>query len=195
MSEIVAAFLCAEGRYDRPNSPTEALDCSLSGFAQVCLQFAEGLFDRVEVRRIRRQITQRCSNSFDGVPNACALVSAGIIDDHDIAAIEGWSQTVLDIGDEDRSVHWPIYHQGRNHPVISKTGYEGDGFPMSVRGVANQSRTSWAPTSEPHHLGAGGSFVDKYQPGWIKHALLSIPAPARAGHVRSVLLRGAQAFF
>jgi hypothetical protein len=161
----------------------------------MCLQFAEGLFDRIEVGRILRQISQCCSNSFDGVPNARGLVSAKIVHDDDIATIEGRNQTLLDIRDESQSVHWPIDHEGRNHPIISQAGYEGDGFPMPVRRVANQSCASWAPTAEPHHLSAGGGFVDKHQPGRVKHALSSIPTPARAGHVRSVSLRGAQAFF
>jgi hypothetical protein len=195
MLEIVGAFRCGEGRDDRPNSATQARNCSFSGLAQMCLQFAEGLFDRVEVGRILRKVAQRCSNSFDGVPNACDLVSGKIVHDDDIATIEGRSQTLLDIADEGRSVHWPIYHEGRNHPIISQTGHEGDRFPMPVRRVANQSRAPWAPPSKSHHLSGGGGLVDKHQPGRVKHALLSIPAPARAGHVCSVMLRGAQAFF
>ena len=106
MLEIVAAFPWAEGRDDQPNSATEPRNRSLSCFAQMCLQFAEGLFDRVEVGRILRQITQRCSNSFDGVPNAYGLVSAKIVHDDDIATIEGRNQTLLDIRDESQSVHW-----------------------------------------------------------------------------------------
>jgi hypothetical protein len=52
-----------------------------------------------------------------------------------------------------------------------------------------------ATTPEPHHLGAGASFIDEHQPGGIKHELLSPPASARAGYVRALLLRGVQAFF
>ena len=51
------------------------------------------------------------------------------------------------------------------------------------------------PSAPASHLGRSSTFVDKHQPGWVKHALLSMPALSRAGHVRPVLLRGAQAFF
>ncbi len=50
------------------------------------------------------------------------------------------------------------------------------------------------PTPEPHHVGADRSLVDKHQLGGIKHALLSHPTSARAGHVRSLSFRGLQAF-
>ena len=39
------------------------------------------------------------------------------------------------------------------------------------------------------------TFVDEYQPGRVKHELLSPPASACAGHVRPLLLSGVQRFF
>jgi hypothetical protein len=41
------------------------------------------------------------------------------------------------LGDEGWSVHWPICHEGSNHPVISQGSHEGEGFPMPVRRVAS----------------------------------------------------------
>jgi hypothetical protein len=35
-------------------------------------------------------------------------------------------------------------------------------------------------------------FIDKHQPGRIKHALLAHPTPARAGDFRALLLRRVQ---
>jgi hypothetical protein len=34
----------------------------------MCLQFAEGLLDRIEIRRIRRKIKQRRARRFDRLP-------------------------------------------------------------------------------------------------------------------------------
>ena len=195
MLEIVSAYLFSVGRDDPPNSATEARNGSLSGFAKIGLQFAERLFDRIEVGRIRRQITQFCSNSFDGVPNTRDLVRGKIVHDDDIATKQGWSQTLLDIGNEGRPVHGSIDHERCNHPVISQAGHEGYGFPMPVRRVADQSRAPRAPPSQPNHLGGCGGLVNKHQPGGVKHALLSMPELSCAGHIRPVLLRGAQTFF
>ena len=78
---------------------------------------------------------------------------------------------------------------------MAQAGYEGDGFPMPVRCVSDQSHAARAATSQPHHIGAGGGLVDKDKPGRIKQTLLSNPASARTGHVRSLLLGSVQAFF
>src|SRR6516162_583629 len=66
---------------------------------------------------------------------------------------------------------------------------------MPLRHTANQALTARATTAQPHHLGIGGGLVNEDQPGGIKHALFSHPAPARPRHVRALLLRCAQAFF
>ena len=78
---------------------------------------------------------------------------------------------------------------------MAQAGYEGDGFPMPVRCISDQSHAARAATSQPHHIGAGGSLIDKDKPRRIKQTLLSNPASARTGHVRSLLLGSIQAFF
>lgn len=55
-------------------------------------------------------------------------------------------------------------------------------------------RRDTVAAAKPHHIGRGCGLVDEHQPGRIKHALLSHPAPTRAGHVGALLLRCAQAF-
>src|SRR6516164_4517237 len=50
---------------------------------------------------------------------------------------------------------------------------------MPLRHTANQALTARATTAQPHHLGIGGGLVNEDQPGGIKHALFSHPAPAR----------------
>ena len=39
------------------------------------------------------------------------------------------------------------------------------------------------------------TLIDEHQPGRVKHALFSHPASSRPRHVRTLLLRRAQAFF
>src|SRR5260370_23643112 len=91
--------------------------------------------------------------------------------------------------------HWPFENERRHHPVMAQAGHEGNCFPMPVRRVSDQSRAARTATSQPHHIGAGGGLVDKDKPRRIKQTFLSNPAPARTGHVRSLLLGSVQAFF
>jgi hypothetical protein len=195
MFEEICTFLGTEGADDQADSATESLDCSLGGLAQMRFHFAEALFDRIKVRRILRQILQPRADRFDRLAHASHLVSRKIVHDDGIAVIERRGQTLLDIRDEGRPVHWPVNDEGRDHPIIAQAGHEGDGLPMPVRCVANQSSAPWTSTVEPHHLGAGRGLVDKHQSRWVKQALLSNPTTSRAGDVGSSLLRGAQAFF
>ena len=161
----------------------------------MCFQLAESLFDRIKIRRILWQITQPRTGRFNRLAHTGDFVRGEIVHDDGIAAIERRGQTLPDIGDESWPVHRPIDHEGCDHPIVAQAGDEGDGLPMSMRDVANQSCAPRAPTAESHHLSAGGGLVEKHQAGWVKHALLSMPTPARAGHVRPMLLRGAQTFF
>src|SRR5262245_35120953 len=82
----------------------------------------------------------------------------------------------------------------RSYAIAAKRGHKGDGLPMPLRHTANQALTARATTAQPHHLGIGGGLVNEDQPGGIKHALFSHPAPARPRHVRALLLRCVQAF-
>ena len=65
---------------------------------------------------------------------------------------------------------------------------------MPVWNGPDQSFAAAATALQPHHVGAGSSLIDKHQPGGVKHTLLSDPAPAYPGDIRSFLFRRAPAF-
>src|SRR5439155_20383686 len=112
---------------------------SLSSCAQELLDFAEGQFNRTEVRRVLVQVAQFGSYSFNRAPNTRSFVRSEIVHDDDVATVEGRGQTVLDVGHEVLSIHRAIHHKWRNHPIIAQADHQRDGLPMSVRRVADQS--------------------------------------------------------
>ena len=114
-----------------------------------------------------------------------------VVHDDDITAMQRRSQTLFDIGQEPRSVHCSIDHEGCNHSVVTQAGYQSDGLPMPLWDVSDQPLAAEATAPEPQHIGAGGGLVDEHQSGGVKQALLSDPSPACPGHVRSFLLRRA----
>jgi len=195
MLEEICTFLSFERSGNQADSATESFDCSLGGLAQMRFHLAEAQFDRIEVRRILRQISQARAHRFDCLAHANDLVSREIVHDDGIAASERRGQTLLNICDEGWPVHRPVDDEGRDHSIVAQAGYEGDGLPMAMRCVTDQSNTPWTSTVESHHLRAGGGLVDKHQSRWVKRALLSNPASSRAGDVGPSLLCGAQAFF
>ena len=67
MLKEICTFQGIEGAGNQADSATESFDCSLGRLAQLRFNFAEALFDRIEVRRILRQISQMRPHRFDGL--------------------------------------------------------------------------------------------------------------------------------
>ncbi len=102
---------------------------------------------------------------------------------------------IVEICEERSSVHRTINQQGRDNTIVSHASHQGNCLPFPVRSRADQSFTTRAATPQSHHVCAGGSFVNKHQPGWVKETLLLKPAAARAGDILSFLFTRAQSFF
>src|SRR5262249_55307159 len=133
---------------------------------------------------------KRRTPGFDRFAYARNLVCRKIVHDHDVVAFERGSERLLDICEERLSVHRAIDHTRRRHPIPPQAGYEGKGFPVSLRYAANQSLAARAPAAQPDHFRVGRGLVDEHQSGRIKHGLPSLPASTCPGHVRAILLRG-----
>ncbi len=64
------------------------------------LELAKGLLDRGEVRRVGREDHQRRPRLLDQEPNIQALLDAQVVEDDDLAGLQGGDQDVLDGGRE-----------------------------------------------------------------------------------------------
>lgn len=122
-------------------------------------------------------------------------MSGQLIHDNGIAATKSWCEALLNVREESGAVHRSIEHEWGDDPVVPQTGNKGDRFPMSVWDRCDQSLAARAAASEPHHVCASGSLVNKHQPGGIKQALLSYPTSAGASDIGSLLLLRVQTFF
>jgi hypothetical protein len=113
----------------------------------------------------------------------------------DVVALERRSQTLLNIGQEDFPVHWPINDHRRYHLIMTQGGYERHRLPRSLRNVTDQAHAARAGSPETDHIGGGRSLIEEYQSGRIEKRLLPYPAPPRASHIRAMLLGRPQVFF
>ena len=195
MAEEVPAFRFSDGAQDRPDSSPQPGNGPLCSLAQECLEFAEDLFDRVEVWRIRRQINCHRVRRLDRLRDAGDFVGCKVIHEDDVTAVECRGQTSFNIGAEDLSIERAFDHEGCHDSVMAQAGYQRDRLPMPMRNKADQPLTAGSAAPQPYHIGAGGRFIDEHQPGRVKQKLLSPPAATCAGDVRPLLLRGAQALF
>ena len=195
MAKKVRAFPRAEIPNNATDPAQETRNGMLGRLAQMRLEFAEGQFDRVEVRRIFGQIDQRRSRRLDRLRDAGDFVGCKVIHEDDVTAVECRGQTSFNIGAEDLSIERAFDHEGCHDSVMAQAGYQRDRLPMPMRNKADQPLTAGSAAPQPYHIGAGGRFIDEHQPGRVKQKLLSPPAATCVGDVRPLLLRGAQALF
>src|SRR5271167_2089500 len=119
MFEIIAGLAGAEAARERADAAAEPAHSSLGNLAQKRLEFAERHLDRIEVRRVLRQIAKLRAASLDRFAHASNLVRRQIVHDNDVFALKRRSQTLLDIGKERRSSHGAVNDKWRRHPVAA----------------------------------------------------------------------------
>ena len=195
MSQVIGAFLSTEAGQERSNCSVNLCNGSRFGAPEEFLEFAVSHLDRVEIRRIFRQISQRRPSVFDDPANTRAHVYPAIVNHDDVTALECWTQTLLQIGKKHFSGHGPLKGHRRSHFVVPHCGYEGDCLPGSKRNATDHSDPPWSAPSEPHHAGGDSSFIKKHQSCRIKQPLLSYPTSARSSHICSLPLGSLQTFF
>ena len=71
----------------------------------MCLELCKGIFDRIEIGAIGRQIAEFGTTGLDSLPDADDLMGSQIVHDHDIASAQSGRQHLLDPGQEALTVH------------------------------------------------------------------------------------------
>src|SRR5258708_36600227 len=108
MPEVVGTFVSAEPRQERANGPAETGDRSLGHLAQVCLEFAEGHLDRVEVAGLLGQVAKRRVDLLDRLTHACTFEIIYVLHYDNVAAPECSHESLLNIGKKHLRVHGTI---------------------------------------------------------------------------------------
>ena len=107
MCEIVGAFLRAELWDERANCARERRDRSSRDLAEERLEFAVRQLDRIEVRRVFRQVAQARPRFLNCFSNGGSHVNSTVIHDDDVIALERGNQALLDVGEEHLSFMAP----------------------------------------------------------------------------------------
>src|SRR3954451_501858 len=145
MPEIVGTFLSNELRDERANRSSEARNSSCGNLAQESFELAVRHLDRIEVRRVLRQVTNCAPRFLDRLPNAGTHVDSAVIHYDNVFALERRNQALLDIGEEHLSGHGTLNHHWRGHFIVAQGGHEGDRLPCSKRHGANHPAASYSP--------------------------------------------------
>lgn len=195
MSEIVGAFVRRKRAKNFSDLIPEAFDGSFGGFAQQSLEFCEGHFDRIEVRRVRRQIKEDGARRFDEGAYGGDLMSRQVVHDDDVASPKRRDQELLEPGQEDSAIHRPIDHQRRRDGVIAQAGHESRRLPMAMRGSSDEALIAATSPAQARHRRIGSGLIDEDELVGVKRGLIQLPVFSRESHVDPQLFGRVKAFF
>ena len=183
---------------DFTDGAPECVDGPDRAGSQKGLELCESHLDWIEVGAIGRKEQEPGALGANGLLGRGALMSRQIVQDDDVAGLEGRDELRLDIGFEDAPVHRGVNDERGGQGVASQAGNEGLGLPMSERGFGKKPLALRAPAAQARHLGGRSSLVQEDQPVWLKpHDRLARRGPllARLLDVGPIVLAGAQSFF
>ena len=195
MSDVVPTFgRREEGQGDR-DEPDDLVKVPRSDRAQKRFEFCEDLFDRIEIRTVRRQKSEVRAGPFDGGANFRLFVHRKIVQDDDVARAQRRHQHLFNVRAKTRGVDRAIEDGGRRELVGSQGGDDGLRLPMTARCVvveAHAARTSPIPTQE---VSGHAALVHKHIVIGVVQRQPGSPVPTLRRHVSASLFVGVYGFF
>src|ERR1700690_1040278 len=166
-----------------------------SDLSQQGFELGEDLLDRIEVGRVFRKEDKARPDIADRLPHGLSLVRAEIVEDHDVAGLEGWDEELLDIGAKGFAVDRSVDQAGRINPIVAQGGKERCGFPVAVRRLVDEPLPLWRPAPKTGHVRLRPGLVDENQALGIDEPLIGSPSRAMASYVRAIPLLRDQGLF
>ena len=195
VAEEVGAFGGGEGVEDGAEPSPEGVDGAGRVVAQQRLEFAEGEFDRVHVRRIGGQVEDLRTGSGEGLADGGNLVCRQVVHDDDVARLERGCEDALDVSAEGLAVHGAVEQPGSRDAVEPEGGDEGHGFPVPERRRTLHPLAAPGTPVEAGHLSIDARFIDEDQALGINERPGRVPPSPARGNVRPLLLARRQGFF
>ena len=159
------------------------------------LELGEHLFDRVEIRGVLGQEEQLGTGGADRLAYGLALVTAEIVDDDDIAGLQGGDENLLDVSAEARAIDGAVEHPWGIDAIVAQGSQEGHGLPAALRNLGVEPLTARRPSPERRHVGLGPGLVDEDQALRRDAVLVLDPLRPPAGDVGAILFAGVHGFF
>lgn len=168
MSDVVPTLRLAERIDQFAAGFPETLDCSVRCFSQERLELREYCLDGIEIGAVRWQVSNFCSDSFDGLTHSYDFVRAEIVHHDDVVFAQRGHKLLLNVSEENRAVDRAIHNQGGCQPGAPKCRHERRRFPVSMRHASHQTRSFERTSSRSRHVGFGPCFIDKNQMLWVQ---------------------------
>lgn len=103
--EIICAVLWRKARQGVSDNVPEVVDGACGSFPQESLALEGGIFDRVEVGRLWRQVSRGRTSLFDGAAHLGTFVGGQVVHNDGVVPIKRGHQHLFDIDLEGDAVH------------------------------------------------------------------------------------------
>src|SRR6202012_45677 len=147
------------------------VDGALLGGAHPVLDLGEGLFDRIEVGGVWRQVPEPCAGCFDQAAQSTRLVAAEIVHNDDVAWQKLWDENLLNVGAEAFAVDWAVEQARCREAVTAQGAKECQRPPMTMWREATHALAFWPPSAQWGHVGLDPGLIDKDQASGIEVGL------------------------
>ena len=195
MADVVPTFGGREEPKRRRDERVDVIEGTRARSAEERFQFGERLFDRIEVRTVRRQEAERRADTFNGRSDVGLSVHREVIQHDHVAGPQRRHQYLFDVGQETGGVDGPIKHGGCRQPVGPQGEDHRVSFPMSAGRVIVQPHAAGTPAIAAEQIGGDPTLVEKDVLPHIAKRQPGAPAAAVSGDVGPSLLVGVDGFF
>ena len=195
MPHVVRAFGRREqadgGRDELAHVVERAWPCG----AEERFQFGKRLFDRIEVRTVRRQKPEVRPGRFNRSPNLGLFMDRQVVEHDDVTRPQRGHQDLVDVGAEGRRVDGPIEHGRRGQPVDAEPGDDGVRLPVAARRVVMEPRPPRAAAIPTQQIGGDAALIEKDVLAHLAQRLPRLPLAAGRRDIRTTLFVGVYRFF
>ena len=195
MLKIVSALGFRELVEDAAAEFPEFVDGPFSAVAEQLLELGKSQLDRVQVRRVGRQIAQFSADSFDRFADSSDLMAGEIVHHHDVAGFQDRRQVLLDPGEEQGTVDGSLDGQRSDESLCAQRTEKGRCLPTSARSFFDQTRAEFRTAVASRQVGFGPRFIDENDFGRIDLFLRSAPSCTLLDNIGTILLAGNQRLF
>ena len=147
------------------------VDGALLGGTHPVLDLGEGLFDRIEVWGVWRQVPEPGAGRSDQAAQGRRLVATEIVHDDDVARLELRNENLLNVGAEAFAVDWTVEQARCSEAVTAQGAKECQRPPMTMWREAAHALAFWPPSAQWGHVGLDPGLVDKDQVSGIEVGL------------------------
>ena len=198
MPEEVPAFSGIEQAADVADGAPERVVGPGACCAQMGFELGEGHLDGIEVGRIGWEKQEPGTSRLQRRGGLGGLVHLQVVEDDDVACLQGGSELRLDVDVEGGPIHCAFEEPWGRQPMATQGGNEGLGVPVAERGRTGQPLALRGPAPQPGQLGGGRCLVDEGEAvrhGTHDRLALIDPHVAELGDVGACALLGQQGFF